>query len=97
MKIQEGDIVVIPRIEAPVKEIRGILKGTEIAFERESADRDESIDQAFTHKQETKNAIVFDDQTLMVAANSLHQEKKQRIRDYKASPHVTCAHSKLFG
>jgi hypothetical protein len=49
MKMREGDTVIIPRIETPVKEIRGILKGTEIVFERESADRDENIDEAFTH------------------------------------------------
>jgi bifunctional DNA-binding transcriptional regulator/antitoxin component of YhaV-PrlF toxin-antitoxin module len=49
MKMREGDTVIIPRIEAPVKEIRGILKGTGIVFERESADRDENIDEAFTH------------------------------------------------
>lgn len=50
MKMREGDTVIIPRIENPVKEIRGILKGTGIVFERESADRDENIDEAFTHK-----------------------------------------------
>ena len=49
MKMREGDTVIIPRIENPVKEIRGILKGTGIVFERESADRDENIDEAFTH------------------------------------------------
>jgi hypothetical protein len=50
MKMREGDTVIIPRIENPVKEIRGILKGTGTVFERESADRDENIDEAFTHK-----------------------------------------------
>jgi bifunctional DNA-binding transcriptional regulator/antitoxin component of YhaV-PrlF toxin-antitoxin module len=50
MKMREGDTVIIPRIENPVREIRGILKGTGIVFERESADRDENIDEAFTHK-----------------------------------------------
>jgi bifunctional DNA-binding transcriptional regulator/antitoxin component of YhaV-PrlF toxin-antitoxin module len=49
MKMREGDTVIIPRIENPVKEIRGILKGTGIVFERESTDRDENIDEAFTH------------------------------------------------
>jgi len=49
MKMREGDTVIIPRIETPVREIRGILKGTGIVFERESADRDENIDGAFTH------------------------------------------------
>jgi bifunctional DNA-binding transcriptional regulator/antitoxin component of YhaV-PrlF toxin-antitoxin module len=49
MKMREGDTVIIPRIETPVREIRGILKGTGIVFERESADRDENIDEAFTH------------------------------------------------
>ena len=49
MKMREGDTVIIPRIETPVKEIRGILKGTGIVFERESTDRDENIDEAFTH------------------------------------------------
>jgi bifunctional DNA-binding transcriptional regulator/antitoxin component of YhaV-PrlF toxin-antitoxin module len=49
MKVREGDTVIIPRIETPVREIRGILKGTGIVFERESADRDENIDEAFTH------------------------------------------------
>jgi hypothetical protein len=49
MKMREGDTVIIPRIENPVKEIRGILKGTGIVFERESIDRDENIDEAFTH------------------------------------------------
>jgi bifunctional DNA-binding transcriptional regulator/antitoxin component of YhaV-PrlF toxin-antitoxin module len=49
MKMREGDTVIIPRIETPVKEIRGILKGTGIVFERDSADRDENIDEAFTH------------------------------------------------
>jgi bifunctional DNA-binding transcriptional regulator/antitoxin component of YhaV-PrlF toxin-antitoxin module len=50
MNMREGDTVIIPRIETPVREIRGILKGTGILFEREHADRDENIDQAFTHK-----------------------------------------------
>ena len=50
MKMREGDTVIIPRIETPVREIRGVLKGTGIVFERESADRDENIDEAFTHK-----------------------------------------------
>ena len=49
MKMREGDTVIIPRLETPVREIRGILKGTGIVFERESADRDENIDEAFTH------------------------------------------------
>jgi len=49
MKMREGDTVIIPRIETPVREIRGVLKGTGIVFERESADRDENIDEAFTH------------------------------------------------
>ena len=49
MKMREGDTVIIPRIETPVREIRGILKGTGIVFERESTDRDENIDEAFTH------------------------------------------------
>jgi len=50
MNMREGDTIIIPRIETPVREIRGILKGTGILFEREHADRDENIDQAFTHK-----------------------------------------------
>jgi bifunctional DNA-binding transcriptional regulator/antitoxin component of YhaV-PrlF toxin-antitoxin module len=50
MKMREGDTVIIPRIETPVREIRGVLKGTGTVFERESADRDENIDEAFTHK-----------------------------------------------
>jgi bifunctional DNA-binding transcriptional regulator/antitoxin component of YhaV-PrlF toxin-antitoxin module len=49
MKMREGDTVIIPRIETPVKEIRGVLKGTGTVFERESTDRDENIDEAFTH------------------------------------------------
>jgi hypothetical protein len=49
MNMREGDTIFIPRIETPVKEIRGILKGTGTVFERESADRDENIDEAFTH------------------------------------------------
>jgi antitoxin component of MazEF toxin-antitoxin module len=49
MKMREGDTIFIPRIETPGKEIRGILKGTGTVFERESADRDENIDEAFTH------------------------------------------------
>ena len=48
MKVKEGDIIIIPRIEKPVKEIRGILKGTVFHFEREHADRDEHIEKAFT-------------------------------------------------
>ena len=49
LKAREGDTLIIPRIEKTVKEIRGILKGTKFAFERESIDRDENIDEAFTH------------------------------------------------
>jgi hypothetical protein len=49
MKMREGDTIIIPRIETPVREIRGVLKGTGIVFERESADRDENIDETFTH------------------------------------------------
>ena len=49
MKMREGDTVIIPRIETPVKEIRGVLKGTGTVLERESTDRDENIDEAFTH------------------------------------------------
>jgi len=52
MKVREGDTVIIPRIETPVKEIRGILKGTGFVFERESADRDENIDEAFKNADE---------------------------------------------
>jgi len=52
MKVKEGDIIIIPRIEKPVKEIRGILKGTTFHFEREHADRDEHIEKAFTNTKE---------------------------------------------
>ncbi|MGB9854645.1 MAG: hypothetical protein ACPLRY_07590 [Candidatus Bathyarchaeales archaeon] len=52
MKIKEGDIIIIPRIEKPVKEIRGILKGTTFHFEREHLDRDEQIEKAFTTTRE---------------------------------------------
>ncbi len=48
IKAKEGDIIIIPRIEKPVKEIRGILKGTTFHFEREHADRDENIEKTFT-------------------------------------------------
>jgi len=44
--VREGDTVIIPRIEKPAEEIRGILKGTGFVFERESMDRDEDIDKA---------------------------------------------------
>jgi len=47
LSVREGDTIVIPRIEKNVKEIRGILKGTKIVFERESIDRDEEIDESF--------------------------------------------------
>lgn len=47
--VREGDTIIIPRIEKNVKEIRGILKGTEFVFERESIDRDEDIDGALSH------------------------------------------------
>lgn len=47
--VREGDIIIIPRIEKPVKEIRGILEGTKFVFERESLDRDEDIEKALAH------------------------------------------------
>jgi len=33
--VRENDTIVIRRIEKPVKEIRGILKGTDFEFKRE--------------------------------------------------------------
>ena len=47
--LREGDTILIPRIEKNVKEIRGILKGTEFVFERESIDRDQDMNGAFSH------------------------------------------------
>jgi len=47
LEVGEGDTIVIPRIEKPVKEIRGILKGRGFVFEREKPDRDEELDAAF--------------------------------------------------
>jgi homogentisate 1,2-dioxygenase len=52
MKVKEGDTIVIPRIEKPVEEIRGILKGTTFHFEREHKDRDEIIEKAFANPRE---------------------------------------------
>lgn len=52
MKVKEGDIIIIPRIEKPVKEIRGVLKGTSFHFEREHANRDEHIERTFTSAEE---------------------------------------------
>jgi len=49
LRVREGDTIIIPRIEKPVKDIRGILKETGFVFERESIDRDEDIDKAFVH------------------------------------------------
>lgn len=49
MKVKEGDTIIIPRIEKPVKEIRGILKGTTFHFERENRDRDQVIEKAFAN------------------------------------------------
>ncbi len=37
---REGAVVVIKRIERPVKEIRGILKASRFRFERQTEDRD---------------------------------------------------------
>ena len=36
----EGAIIIVKRIERPVKEIRGILKGSRFRFERQAEDRD---------------------------------------------------------
>ena len=44
LAVKEGDTIIIRRIEKPVEEIRGILKGIDIKFERESDDRDRTID-----------------------------------------------------
>ncbi len=44
LAVKEGDIIIIRRIEKPVEEIRGILKGVDIRFERKLEDRDRSID-----------------------------------------------------
>jgi len=44
LAVKEGDIIIIRRIEKPVEEIRGILKGVDLKFERESEDRDRTID-----------------------------------------------------
>ncbi len=44
LAVKEGDTIIIRRIEKPVKEIRGILKGVDIRFERKLEDRDRSID-----------------------------------------------------
>jgi len=52
MKVKEGDTIIIPRIEKPVKEIRGILKGTIFHFEREHVDRDEHLEKAFANPRE---------------------------------------------
>jgi antitoxin component of MazEF toxin-antitoxin module len=52
MRVKEGDVIVIPRIEKPVKEIRGILKGTTFHFEREHTNRDEHIEKAFAEAEE---------------------------------------------
>jgi bifunctional DNA-binding transcriptional regulator/antitoxin component of YhaV-PrlF toxin-antitoxin module len=37
---REGTVVIVKRIERPVKEIRGILKGSRFRFERKGEDRD---------------------------------------------------------
>lgn len=37
---REGTVVIVKRIERPVKEIRGILKGSRFRFERQAEDRD---------------------------------------------------------
>ena len=37
---KEGDMIVIKRIEKPVEDIRGILKGSSIRFRRETEDRE---------------------------------------------------------
>jgi antitoxin component of MazEF toxin-antitoxin module len=37
---REGTVVIVKRIERPVKEIRGILKGSRFRFERRAEDRD---------------------------------------------------------
>lgn len=44
--VGEGDVIVIPRIEKPVKNVRGILRGRGFAFEREKPDREEDIEAA---------------------------------------------------
>lgn len=52
IRAKEGDIIIIPRIEKPVREIRGILKGTTFHFGREHADRDETIEKLFKNEAE---------------------------------------------
>lgn len=52
MNVKEGDTIIIPRIEKPVKEIRGILRGARFHFEREHKDRDEHLGKAFTESKE---------------------------------------------
>jgi hypothetical protein len=38
--VEEGATVIVRRIERPVKEIRGILRGSSFRFERQTEDRD---------------------------------------------------------
>ncbi len=40
IRAKEGDLILIGKIEKPVKEIRGILKHTRYKFEREHRDHD---------------------------------------------------------
>ncbi len=40
IRVKEGDLILIGKIEKPVKEIRGILKHTRYKFEREHRDHD---------------------------------------------------------
>ena len=47
LRVTEGDTIIIKKIEKPVKEIRGILKGTGFTFKREAEDRDHSLDHAY--------------------------------------------------
>ena len=47
LRVTEGDTLIIKKIEKPVKEIRGILKGTGFTFKREAEDRDRSLDHAY--------------------------------------------------
>ncbi len=37
---REGTVVIVKRIDRPVKEIRGILKSSRFRFERKAEDRD---------------------------------------------------------
>ncbi len=45
---EAGDLIIMKRIEKPVEEIRGILKGSRFKFVRELKDRD--VDAAFKRR-----------------------------------------------